>query len=89
MLGIVGTLVGALGFQTLPPARRLVALETARARHDVVDARQDSVLAAFVREQQRAFEGINRQLGQLIAGQCAKERDRMARLVYGCPRVGQ
>jgi hypothetical protein len=84
LIGLVGALVGVLGFQTLPPSRRLVLLEGQQARQASVDLRQDSALAAHVRETQRALDGINRQLSQLIEGQCVKERDRMARIVYGC-----
>ncbi len=86
VLGIAGTLVGALGFQALPPARRLALLESVNARQDSVNASQDSVLAAHQRVEREALDSINRQLGQLLAGQCAKERDRMARLLYACGR---
>ncbi len=77
VIGAAGGLVATLGFQTLPPSRRLEAVER-------VNARQDSVFAAEAGAQREALDTIRRQLGQLLAGQCAKERDRMARVVYGC-----
>jgi uncharacterized coiled-coil protein SlyX len=76
-MGVVGGLVTALGFQTLSPSRRLAALEG-------VNARQDSVFSVQIAAQQRTLDTIRRQLAQLIAGQCVKERDAMARVVIGC-----
>ena len=76
-VGAAGGLVATLGFQTLPPSRRLEGVER-------VNARQDSAFAAEAAAQREALDTIRRQLGQLLAGQCAKERDRMARVVYGC-----
>ncbi len=76
-LGLAAGLVATLGFQTLPPSRRLDAIEAANAR-------QDSVFAVQAAEQRVALDTIRRQLGQLLAGQCAKERDGMARVFYGC-----
>ena len=73
VVGVLASLVAALGFQAYPPSRRLEVLER-------VTARQDSLFGA----QQRTLDTIRRQLGQLIAGQCVKERDRMARVVIGC-----
>ncbi len=46
--------------------------------------RQDSLIAWQARTQSEALDAIGRQLGQLLAGQCVKERDRMARLLYEC-----
>lgn len=80
VVGIVAAVVATLGFQMLSPSRRMERLEAANAR-------QDSLFAAQSVAQQRTLDTIRRQLGQLIAGQCAKERDRMARLLYGCPSV--
>ena len=77
VLGVLATIVTTLGFQTLPPSRRLAALEQANAR-------QDSVFARRMEGQQQVLDTIRRQLAQLIAGQCVKERDRMARVVIGC-----
>ncbi len=77
VLGLAAGLVATLGFQTFPPARRLAAVEAANAR-------QDSAFAAEAAGQREALEGIRRQLGQLLAGQCAKEKDGMARVLYGC-----
>ena len=77
VVGAVGGLVAALGFQTLPPSRRLEAVER-------VNARQDSVFAVEAGAQREALDTIRRQLGQLLAGQCAKEKDGMARVLYGC-----
>jgi hypothetical protein len=51
---------------------------------DLRPLRQDSVLAAEAAAQRVALDTIRRQLGQLLAGQCVKERDRMARVLYGC-----
>lgn len=76
-LALAATFVATLGFQTLPPSRRLDAIEA-------TNLRQDSVLAALAVEQRVALDTIRRQLGQLLAGQCAKERDGMARVLYGC-----
>lgn len=76
-LALAGGLVAMLGFQTLPPSRRLDAIEAANAR-------QDSVFAIQAAAQRVALDTIRRQLGQLLAGQCAKERDGMARVFYGC-----
>jgi hypothetical protein len=76
-LGAIGGLVAMLGFQTLSPSRRLAAVER-------VNARQDSVFAVQVAAQREALDTIRHQLGQLLAGQCVKERDRMARVVFGC-----
>lgn len=83
--------MAALGFQTLPPSRRLASVEAVNAHQDSVErlldqknAAQDSAFAAHQRSQRLALDSINRQLGQLLAGQCAKERDHMARLLYGC-----
>lgn len=76
-IGLAGTFVATLGFQALPPARRLDAIEAANAR-------QDSALTAQSVAQRVALDTIRRQLGQLLAGQCAKERDGMARVLYGC-----
>jgi len=72
-----GALVVTLGFQTLSPSKRLAAIETNNAR-------QDSLIVAESMIQRQALDTIRRQLGQLLAGQCAKERDRMARLLYEC-----
>ena len=80
LVGLVGAMVAMLGFQALSPSRRLAVVEQ-------VNARQDSMFAAQTVAQQRTLDTIRRQLSQLIAGQCAKERDRMARLLYGCPQV--
>ena len=77
VVGIAGTLVAALGFQAMPPARRLAAVESANAR-------QDSVLTAHVIQERAALDSVNRRLGQLLAGQCAKERDRLVRVLYAC-----
>lgn len=85
-VGLVGTLVGALGFQTMSPAHRLAEVEKRQALQVTVDARQDSALAAHVREKQHALEDIQRQLNALIAGQCVAERNAVARLAYGCSR---
>jgi len=76
-LAIAAGIVATLGFQTLPPARRLEAIE-------VANARQDSVIAAAAVAQRATLDTIRRQVGQLLAGQCAKERDGMARALYGC-----
>ena len=76
-LGLAAGVVGMLGFQTFPPSRRLDAIER-------VNARQDSAFAAEAQAQRVALDTIRRQLGQLLAGQCAKERDGMARVLYGC-----
>ncbi|MBK9980275.1 MAG: hypothetical protein IPP20_20615 [Gemmatimonadetes bacterium] len=76
-IGIAAGFVATLGFQTFPPSRRLDAIEAANAR-------QDSVFAAEAAVQREALESIRRQLGQLLAGQCAKEKDGMARVLYGC-----
>jgi len=76
-LGLAAGVVGMLGFQTFPPSRRLDAIER-------VNARQDSAFVAQAVEQRVALDTIRRQLGQLLAGQCAKERDGMARVLYGC-----
>jgi len=76
-LGVAAGLVATLGFQTFPPSRRLAEVERANAR-------QDSAFAAEVVAQREALDTIRRQLGQLLAGQCAKERDGMARVLYGC-----
>ena len=76
-IALAGTLVATLGFQTFPPARRLDAIEAANAR-------QDSAFAAQAAQQRAALDTIQRRLGQLLAGQCAKERDGMARVLYGC-----
>ncbi|MFN8670252.1 MAG: hypothetical protein U0164_23940 [Gemmatimonadaceae bacterium] len=76
-LGLAAGVVGMLGFQTFPPSQRLDAIER-------VNARQDSAFAAQAVEQRVALDTIRRQLGQLLAGQCAKERDGMARVLYGC-----
>lgn len=80
VMGILVAVVAALGFQMLSPSRRMERLEA-------TNARQDSLFAEQSIAQQRTLDTIRRQLGQLIAGQCAKERDRMARLLYGCPPV--
>lgn len=77
LIGLAGTFVATLGFQALPPARRLDAIEA-------VNARQDSAFASQAAAQRVALDTIRRQLGQLLAGQCAKERDGMARVLYGC-----
>ena len=76
-LGLAGAFVATLGFQAFPPSRRLDAIEA-------VNARQDSAFVAQAAEQGVALDTIRRQLGQLLAGQCAKERDGMARVLYGC-----
>ncbi|MEP7384717.1 MAG: hypothetical protein ABI910_23810, partial [Gemmatimonadota bacterium] len=77
VLGAIGGLVVTLGFQTFSPSRRLAAVEA-------VNARQDSMMVAESAGQRESLASIRRQLGQLLAGQCAKERDRMARLLYEC-----
>ncbi|MBK8059501.1 MAG: hypothetical protein IPK33_17070 [Gemmatimonadetes bacterium] len=76
-LGLAAGVVGMLGFQAYPPGRRLDAIEA-------TNTRQDSAFATEVLAQREALDTIRRQLGQLLAGQCAKERDRMARVLYGC-----
>ncbi len=83
-VGILASLVGVLGFQASSPSRRLGGLERMVARSDSVNLRQDSVFAAHARAERLLLDSIQRQLGQLLAGQCVKERDRMARVVYGC-----
>lgn len=75
--GILAGLVGALGVEALPPSTRLAAVERANVR-------QDSLFSARSAAQQQRLGIIRRQVGQLLTGQCAKERDRMARVVYGC-----
>lgn len=77
IVGLLGALVAALGFQALPPSSRLTVIER-------VNARQDSVFAAEAAAQRQTLDTIRRQVGQLLAGQCVKERDRMARLLYDC-----
>ena len=77
MVGVLGGLVVTLGFQLLSPSRRLSDVERENAR-------QDSVIAAGALAQREALDTIRRQVGQLLAGQCVKERDRMARVVFGC-----
>ncbi len=77
LIGVASALIATLGFQTLPPSRRLTEIEQ-------VNTRQDSLIAWQTRTQSEALDTIRRQLGQLLAGQCAKERDRMARLLYEC-----
>ncbi len=77
IVGLLGALVAALGFQALPPSSRLTMIERANAR-------QDSVFAAEAAAQRQTLDTIRRQVGQLLAGQCVKERDRMARLLYDC-----
>jgi len=77
VLGAIGGLVAMLGFQTLSPSRRLAAVER-------VNARQDSVFAVQVAAHREALDTIRHQLAQLLAGQCVKERDRMARVLFGC-----
>jgi hypothetical protein len=81
-IGIAAGFVATLGFQTFPPSRRLDAIEAANAR-------QDSVFAAEAAVQREALESIRRQLGQLLAGQCAMEKDGMARVLYGCGGDGE
>lgn len=83
-VGLLGTLIGALGFQTLSPARRLDAVEQQQAAQMRVDARQDSAFAAHVRDKQHTLDDIQRQLNALIAGQCIKEKNAVARVAYGC-----
>jgi hypothetical protein len=83
-VGLLGTLIGALGFQVLSPTRRLIELEAHKEAQILVDARQDSVFAAHVRDKQETLAGIQRQLNALIAGQCIKERNEFARVAYGC-----
>jgi len=75
--GVIAGLVATLGFQTFSPSRRLADVEA-------VNARQDSTMVAESAHQREALDTIRRQLGLLLAGQCAKERDRMARLLYEC-----
>ncbi|MEP7380948.1 MAG: hypothetical protein ABI910_04640 [Gemmatimonadota bacterium] len=77
MIAVITGLIATLGFQTFSPSRRLAAVEA-------VNARQDSVMSAESAAQRESLETIRRQVGQLLAGQCAKEQDRMARVVYGC-----
>ncbi len=77
LVGLLAGVAASLGFQAFPPARRLDAIER-------VNARQDSVMAAEVAAQRQTLDTIRRQVGQLLAGQCVKERDRMARLLYEC-----
>lgn len=77
IVALVGALVTALGFQALSPSSRLAVIER-------VNARQDSVFAAEAAAQRQTLDTIRRQVGQLLAGQCVKERDRMARLLYDC-----
>lgn len=77
LVGVAGAFIATLGFQALPPARRLDTIEA-------VNARQDSAFALQAAAQRVALDTIRRQLGQLLAGQCAKERDGMARVLYGC-----
>lgn len=93
LVALVAAGIGALGFQTLPPARRLAAVEAAAVRLDSVDGtlerrnkEQDLVQQEHQRTERAVLDSISRQLGQLLAGQCAKERDRMARLLYDCAR---
>jgi hypothetical protein len=75
--GAIAGLVATLGFQTFSPSRRLADVEA-------VNARQDSTFVAETARQREALDTIRRQLGLLLAGQCAKERDRLARLLYEC-----
>jgi hypothetical protein len=76
-VGLAAGLIVTLGFQALSPSSRLAMVELANAR-------QDSLFAAESAMQRQTLDTIRRQVGQLLAGQCAKERDRMARLLYDC-----
>lgn len=96
VLGLVGGSVGALGFQTLPPARRLERVEVMNARQDsgmarleAGNAQQDSVLAVHLREERAALESIDRMLARLLAGRCAEVGGRLARVYYECEREGR
>lgn len=86
VVGLLAAGVGALGFQAMPPSRRLAAIEGVNQRQDSVNGAQDAALEVHQRLERQALDSINRQLGQLLAGQCVKERDRMARLLYDCGR---
>ena len=86
VVGLLVAGVGALGFQAMPPSRRLAAIEGVNQRQDSVNGAQDAALEVHQRSERQALDSINRQLGQLLAGQCVKERDRMARLLYACAR---
>ena len=76
-VGVLVALVASLGYQALSPSSRLAEVER-------VNARQDSLFAAEAAAQRQTLDTIRRQVGQLLAGQCVKERDRMARLLYDC-----
>lgn len=96
VIGLVVTAIGGLGFQAYPPSRRFGAMEQAVARHDSVHVVlqqafqvRDSVFELHQLRERLALDSINQQLGQLLLGQCATERDRMARLLYGCARREQ
>lgn len=59
------------------PLRSLDAIDSANAR-------RDSVFVVPATEPRVALDTLGRQSGQLMAWQCAKERDGMARVLYGC-----
>lgn len=52
---------------------------------EAANARQDSVFAVQVTGQRVALDSLRRQLGELMTGQCAKERDELARVFHGSP----
>lgn len=96
VIGLGFAAIGGLGFQAYSPSRRFGAVEAAVTRHDSVHVAlqralrlRDSVFEVHQQRERYALDSINQQLGQLLLGQCATERDRMARLFYGCARRGQ
>lgn len=80
----VVVVAGALGVQAVLPGPRLQAVERHNIRQDSILQTHERSLEAYKAEQSRTLNEIQDQMSRLIAGQCVKERDRMARIVYGC-----
>lgn len=85
VIGVIAALGGALGVRVLLPAQEIAAYRAHDLLQDTILAQTKEALRAHAEDEARKIEKVQTQVDRLIAGMCAKERDRMARVAFGCP----
>lgn len=89
IVSLVSAMLASMGTTWLSPAARISKLERHDALQDTLIVIQRNDFERHVADKQRTLEQITERFDRFLAGQCAKERDRMARLAYGCPSPSQ